>query len=276
MAVAMNKIMQYSKGKFSGFSDGKKLGIIASFIDAVDRITDEKDEERLRLLSELEKCLSFLKDSANMELAHWADRLGKLKELPPEKFRQTVSLFLEKHGRELRDHDLLPVQREETKSKFSSSELPLRAIFHNLRSAFNVGAMIRTSECFGIHKVYMTGYTPTPENSKVKKTSMATTENILWEREEDIIILLDDLHRKKIELVALETVEFAEPLQKSRITKPAAIIVGNEAHGLPQEVLDKADKVLEIPLFGMKESLNVGVAYAIACYEIFRQWKIID
>jgi tRNA G18 (ribose-2'-O)-methylase SpoU len=135
--------------------------------------------------------------------------------------------------------------------------------------------MIRTSECFSLKKLFFCGYTPTPNNPKVKKTALDTELLIDWEQEIDPIGLINRLKLETPELtiIALETDEKAESIYDFNFTEPALIIVGNEAKGVSTELLSIADKIVKIPLMGNKESFNVGVAFGIACYEILRQWK---
>jgi len=106
---------------------------------------------------------------------------------------------------------------------------------------------------------------------------MSTESRILWEKREDIFLVMNELKESEgVEVIALETTPEACPLHRAKIEKPAVLIVGNEAFGLSEEVLIRADKILEISLSGWKESLNVGVAYGMACYEILRQWNLLD
>ncbi|MBW6516558.1 MAG: RNA methyltransferase [Candidatus Cloacimonetes bacterium] len=268
----MKKIMQYSQDKFNSFTDEKKIRIITSFVNEIDKLWQD-EEKRKNLLVELENCLEYVVDSSNRDLSNVLTRAKRLQSKTHLEFMTTFTSLLTKYSKEPRDHDLMEPRQNESKKHLT---VPLYAILENLRSAFNVGSIIRTSECFGVRKVYMCGYTPTPDNIKVKKTSMATDEWILWERRKDILELIDQLkEQESIRLVALETSPDAQPIQLSSISQPAVIIVGNEAHGLSKEVLEKADQVLKIPLSGRKESFNVGVAYGIACYEILRKWDML-
>ncbi len=269
----MKKIMQFSRKKFESLDDERKIRTIVSFIETIYHSWNDT-VERKRLLTELYKCLSILQDSPRPELQEIAHLLGDLQHDTREAFMQQTSRFLSSYGNDLSDYDIF---RSITYKDRAERKVPLYAVLHNLRSAFNVGSIIRTSECLGISKIYMTGYTPTPANSKVRKTAMSTEERIYWEKREDIFLLLKELRESAgMEVIALETSPESLPLHKTSIKKPAVLLVGNEAFGLPEELLRSADKILEIPLSGWKESLNVGVAYGMACYEILRQWKMIE
>lgn len=294
----MKKIMHYSEEKFNGFSDDKKIRIIASFIDSVCELWTKEDDlhgadddenrsvvsaERVRLLSNLEKCLFWLSRSDNRELKEISRSLKGIGSSSYLEFTHIVAPFVDIYGKSVKDSSLYNDSSVASNnyplynaSQTMVKKLPLYGVLLNLRSAFNVGSIIRSGECFAVEKIYMCGYTPTPDSIKVKKTAMNTDINVFWERRGDIFELLRDLKDSGIEVIALETGKEAEPLHKSLVSKPAAIIVGNEAHGLPQEVLRKVDRILKIPLFGRKESLNVAVAFGIACHEILRQWNLLE
>ena len=267
----MKKIMQYTEEKFNSFSDEKKIRVIISFIIATDRVWPDECE-RVRLLSELKKCLYYCRNAAHYDLKAISVMESDLLELSHTDFISEMNHFVKKYGTEPKDHDLIIPER---KKIIGHQTVPLFAVLENLRSAFNVGSIIRTSECFGISKVYMCGYTPTPENIKVKKTAMKTEERVLWERRDDLPELMDELRGEGIELIALETGSQAQPLHSTPVNKPAAIFMGNEAYGLSDLILKRVDRILKIPLMGEKESFNVGVAYGIACYEILRKWNML-
>lgn len=143
-------------------------------------------------------------------------------------------------------------------------------ILDNLRSAFNVGSIIRTAECFGIEAVYLCGYTPTPENRHVKKTAMGSDAWVQWKQFSTTIQAVAAAQAAGYRVFALETTSHAEELHKTRISQPCALVLGNEALGVDPEVITRCDATLKIALFGRKNSLNVGVTAAIACYEVTR------
>jgi len=148
---------------------------------------------------------------------------------------------------------------------------PLTILLHNLRSAFNVGAIIRSAECFGVEKIIFSGYTPLPDHPKVIQTSMNTSTKINWEKCINLDQCLHEYRNQNYDIYALETAEPSVSLFTHSFKKKNLLIAGNEALGLDRAVLEKVDYILQIPLFGWKNSLNVGTATSIACYEIIRQ-----
>ncbi|WP_413287789.1 RNA methyltransferase [Bdellovibrio sp. HCB337] len=174
--------------------------------------------------------------------------------------------------KELRDDEFLIFSQDQTAK--AVEKIPLSFVLHNLRSAFNVGSIFRTAECFGVKHVYLCGYTPLPTQDKLAKTAMGTDSLVEWEEAPKIVELLKKLKSEGNHIVALETTSHAVPLETSfPLEKPTVFILGNERFGIDPEVLELCPEVRKIPLRGQKNSLNVGVATAIATYEFSRQWS---
>ncbi|PCI78434.1 tRNA (guanine-N2)-dimethyltransferase [Candidatus Aerophobetes bacterium] len=137
----------------------------------------------------------------------------------------------------------------------------------NLRSAHNVGSIIRTVEAFRLGSIFFSPTTPTIENSKVQKTSMGTYPLVSTQ-----VVDPDTLiNTYKKPLIALEIRSDAKPLYSFTFPKECILIVGNEEYGISENLLEKAQSVIKIPLAGGKHSLNVANAFACVAYEIARQ-----
>ena len=155
-------------------------------------------------------------------------------------------------------------------------------IAHNIRSLFNVGSLFRTADAFGVTKIYLTGYTPTPElfkhKIKISKTALGAEEFVPWEHKLSPVKVLKDLKLKnrKIQVIALENNIKGKTikLNKFKPKTPLVLILGEEVGGVDNSLLKLADKVVEIPLFGKKESLNVSVAFGVAAYHIATERKL--
>jgi tRNA G18 (ribose-2'-O)-methylase SpoU len=156
-----------------------------------------------------------------------------------------------------------------------SKSFPISVILENIRSAYNVGSMFRTSACFNLEKVYLVGITATPPHPGVEKTALGATSMIPWEKWEATLPLVQKLKSEGYLILALELTDKSIPIQDLKEAEnPIALIVGNEVDGVSQEALTLADKVIKIPLYGKKESLNVAVAFGIAVFyltELFRK-----
>ncbi|MDO8560946.1 MAG: TrmH family RNA methyltransferase [bacterium] len=141
-------------------------------------------------------------------------------------------------------------------------------ICHNIRSRENVGSVFRTSDAFGVSKIYLTGYTPAPPHPKISKTALGAETWVLWEKRASIFDLIKELKKKKFKIIALEKTKDSGPLSGFRPRFPLALILGNEVKGISQATLKKADKIVEIPMLGRKESLNVAVAFGVAAFNM--------
>ena len=150
------------------------------------------------------------------------------------------------------------------------------AILHNIRSNHNTGSMFRTADAAGVEKIYLIGTTPTPidrfgrKNKALSKVSLNAEDYLEWEYFKSITKLLQKLKKEKYTILALEQDKLSKPIFSLKLAKNSkiALIVGNEVKGLPKSILERSDKVLDIPMHGKKESLNVSVAFGIAVYEI--------
>ena len=141
------------------------------------------------------------------------------------------------------------------------------ALLDNIRSAWNVGAIFRTADGTGIHKIYLCGVTPTPENSKVRKTSLHAEENIPWEHSKNGVNTAVKLKSQGHLLWALEDLPDSVPLFQvdvSDLNSPLVLIVGNEVCGVDPGLLEVCDQVISIPMLGKKQSYNVAIAFSIA------------
>jgi len=176
----------------------------------------------------------------------------------------------------------------------------ISVICENLRSIYNVGSIFRTSDCSGlVDYIYLTGYTPTPEDKRMSKTSLGAEKEIKWKKYKNPITIINKLKKEGYKIICIEKINNEkteeELLSKNKNTlyeinkrnkenkkfqklqknifeytpkKKCAIILGNEVLGISKKVLEKADEILFIPTLGIKESLNVSVAFGISVYKL--------
>jgi 23S rRNA (guanosine2251-2'-O)-methyltransferase len=155
-------------------------------------------------------------------------------------------------------------------------------IIHNVRSAHNVGSMLRSADGFGVAKVYMTGYSPYPPAPNderlphisqrmaraIHKTALGAENTLDWEPADDINALIASLAENKFHIAALEQTDSAIDLNGYHTPDRIALIVGNEVTGIDQALLAATNVHLQIPMRGNKESLNVASAAAVALYHL--------
>ncbi len=153
-------------------------------------------------------------------------------------------------------------------------------IAHNIRSTHNVGAIFRTAEGFGIKKIILSGYSPYPKikndsrlphiaeklHNQIHKTALGAEEIVPFEYQEVPNIPL--LASEGFRIVGLEQAPTSTILSNYTTPEKVALILGEEVHGIPAELLEICDDIIEIPMVGQKESFNVSVATGIALYQL--------
>ncbi len=140
------------------------------------------------------------------------------------------------------------------------------AVLHNLRSRENVGSIFRTADGAGVFKLYLCGTTPCPPHEKISKTALGAEESVAWEYNKHTWRVIEQLKKEGYEIVALEKTNNAENIFSFKSNKKVAIVVGNEVEGISPNLLRRCKKIIAIPMYGRKESLNVSVAFGIAAY----------
>ena len=150
------------------------------------------------------------------------------------------------------------------------------AVLDNLRSVHNVGSIFRTANAVGIDKIYLCGTTPTPLDHKglkrkdFAKVALGAEDTLIWEYFENTVECVTKLRAEGVYILALEQDENSIDYKAVDISDQidVALIVGHEVDGITKDVLKLSDCVVEIPMLGTKESLNVTIAFGIALYRI--------
>jgi 23S rRNA (guanosine2251-2'-O)-methyltransferase len=147
-----------------------------------------------------------------------------------------------------------------------TSPVQLEALLDNIRSAWNVGAIFRTSDGFGVKKLFLCGITPTPKNPSVNKTALGAGSTVPWVYSRNALESARTIKDGGSHLWALEQDDRAISVYTNFEVddKPIALIVGNEVSGVDPDLLDLCERIVYIPMVGKKRSLNVEVAFAVA------------
>lgn len=166
--------------------------------------------------------------------------------------------------------------------------LKIIVIAHDIRSAHNVGALLRTADGLGIDQVILSGYTPRPKglsddrlphiankvHGRIAKTSLGAENSVNWNYAPDINSVIDDLKTAGTTILALEqasdSISLPEinKLIRDKSFESVAILLGSEVDGVSQKLLAKTEYTIEIPMFGKKESYNVVEAATMAMYQL--------
>ncbi len=160
------------------------------------------------------------------------------------------------------------------KDKKLKNKKDLILVLPNIRSAINVGAIFRTADAVGISKIYLTGYTPRPNDKfgriqkDIAKSALGAETWIPWEYKKSLSLLINQLKKEGYLIVAIEQDKKATDYRKIKIKNKTTFILGPEVSGLDKNILKKCDLVAEIPMKGQKESLNVSVACGVSLFRI--------
>jgi 23S rRNA (guanosine2251-2'-O)-methyltransferase len=163
------------------------------------------------------------------------------------------------------EDDVVLKERSEKKSEVKA------VLLDNIRSAWNVGSILRSADGFGFSHAYFCGITPTPEVDAVRKTALGADEYVSWSHHKDAVKLVKGLKSEGWRVIALEEDKRASSISQfadSRSPSPIVWIVGSEVTGVDPELLDFADKIFYIPMHGQKRSFNVAVAFGVVGYSL--------
>jgi len=156
-----------------------------------------------------------------------------------------------------------------------ADKLPLRVVLDNVRSQHNVGAVFRTADAFRLEGVDLCGICCCPPDREIHKTALGAEESVPWTYHQDTMDCIRALHEQGYTLLAIEQAHhsvtldaYADSLSRLSVCPKLAIILGHEVFGVQQQVVDAADRCIEIPQYGTKHSLNVSVTAGIVMYTL--------
>ncbi len=147
-------------------------------------------------------------------------------------------------------------------------------LLHNIRSAHNVGSMFRTADAIGVGHVFLSGYTPLPIDRfgrpvrEIAKTALGAEESVPWSVERDISRFITRAKEEGFVVVGLEQDARSVDYAHYSVSRPTLFVVGNEVRGMSASLRAKCDVLIEIPMRGKKESLNVSVSFGVALFRI--------
>lgn len=146
-------------------------------------------------------------------------------------------------------------------------------ILDDVLDTYNIGSIFRLADAVAARKVLLCGQTLTPPNSRIKKASINTWQWVDWEYCETAVAAVSKLksQNSNVKIMAVEQDPRSIPFQSVKYNLPLAIVVGNETNGVSREILNSADIIVELPMWGINKSLNVMVSCGIILYEILKQ-----
>jgi tRNA G18 (ribose-2'-O)-methylase SpoU len=148
-------------------------------------------------------------------------------------------------------------------------QIRLEGAVDNVRSAYNIGAMLRSANAFGLEHLYLCGYSPTPQQSKVLKTSLGAESNLAWSHQPSALTLIQQKKTDGYLILAIEATSSASSLIDYSLpsgTSKVMMVVGNEIFGIDPAIRALSAAILQIPIYGEKKSLNVASSFSIAAF----------
>ena len=159
------------------------------------------------------------------------------------------------------------------KEKLKESRLPFVVVLNNIRSLYNVGSIFRTSDGAGVDKIWICGITGYPPNNQIAKTALGAQESVSWEYRGDVRCVLEELKVKNYQIIMLEQTQESCSYEAFEPKSPVCLVVGNEIEGVSQNIFSLCDAAIEIDMAGIKNSLNVAVAFGIIAYHFRKKLK---
>ncbi|MFH1800528.1 MAG: RNA methyltransferase [Candidatus Omnitrophota bacterium] len=158
------------------------------------------------------------------------------------------------------------VARQQNRQK--EPRLPFCVVLNDIRSLYNVGSIFRTADGIGVEKIWICGITGFPPDTQISKTALGSEREVPWEYREDVRSVVHELKAQGYQIVLLEQVAGSIPYQDYEPVAPVCLIVGNEVAGVSDTLLSLCDRTIEIEMAGLKNSLNVSVAFGVAAFHI--------
>jgi tRNA G18 (ribose-2'-O)-methylase SpoU len=163
------------------------------------------------------------------------------------------------------------VERQQVRK--TEPKLPFCAVLNDIRSLYNVGSIFRTADGVGIEKLWLCGITGHPPDTQISKTALGAEKEVPWEYRLKACELLRELKAQGYQIVFLEQLAESTLYQDFRPSGPVCLVLGNEIAGVSDELVALCDETLEIEMAGLKNSLNVAVAFGIVGYHIRNQLR---
>ncbi len=189
-------------------------------------------------------------------------RVAEQKEIPvwvlAEKLFKEISTYVTPQG-------IMAVVKEPTDNSIIGNKL---LILENLQDPTNVGVILRTADAVGIKTVLYTKGTADPFAPKTVRSSAGSILNLSLLQIHNIKEVITLLKEQEFKII-VSVVQGGDPLFKTGVPEKFCLVVGNEAKGVSQEMLDIADKLITIPMKGGAQSLNVAIATAVILYHFF-------
>ena len=176
-------------------------------------------------------------------------------------------------GRIKRCNDELKADRPTIGEVEFIPRIPISILVENVRSVHNVGSIFRSADGFGAEKIYLTGYTAHPPRKDLHKTALGAEDAVPWEYYENPLDAVEVIKKQGISLILIEQTKQSKSMYDIDWEFPLCFIVGNEVSGVSEDLSNMANIHVELPMRGVKQSLNVSVAAGVVGYEFSRYYS---
>lgn len=167
----------------------------------------------------------------------------------------------------------VPFRATQAAARYEGIErLPVSVLLDNVRSMYNVGAFFRTADAAAAERLYLCGITACPPKRAISKTALGAEEAVPWEHSWDPLAVAERLRGAGYLLAGVETAPHAVDLFDWQPSFPVCVVFGHEVDGIRQELRERCDLFVQIPMLGRKHSLNVATAGGIVLYELLRKY----
>jgi len=170
------------------------------------------------------------------------------------------------------DFDEIFKNRPSAKELENLPRTPIIALIENVRSMHNVGSIFRSSDGARIEQLILSGFTPVPPRPEISKTALDSTESVPWSYTKNSVKKINELKQNGYTIYTVEQTTESEVYTEVEYKFPLCFIMGNEVDGVSDELVKQTDYAIEIPMLGIKHSLNVSVAYGIVLYNMLAKY----
>ena len=257
----MNK--DFSQAKLIEMSVEKKIKVLLDLALFIENNCHTFESSHFQKLAKYHR---YLKDESSPHIQKLNKEFNKIHRIDYQ--FQIYLMNLERLlGHSSSEYHFLVDTDDET--NLNVKKFPVVCLLDSIRSAHNVGAMIRNSECFGNTEIVLSGLTPKLENPSVQKTVMNSDEYINCRYVEDAKQEVKSFKEKGFQVWSIETTKDAKPINEvNNIDFPLLLVFGHEQFGISKDLLELSDLVVRIPLYGQKNSLNVAVSQAVVLHQV--------
>ncbi|MGB6881748.1 MAG: TrmH family RNA methyltransferase [Microgenomates group bacterium] len=157
-----------------------------------------------------------------------------------------------------------PNQKQLTKIKRN----PIYLVLDRIIDTYNIGSLFRLADAIAVKKMYLCGEMEYPPSSRIHKAAVGTQKWVPWEKKGSTLFTIKGLKKKGVQILVVEQSKRSISYKDIKPQFPLAIVVGNETEGVGKEILDEADVVVELPMYGINKSFNVWGSAAVVAYKV--------